>query len=100
VLVTIGISLNMIYEQVLRNKENKNREKCERIRNLKKEYQNHLLELANDPFTSLPDIVFDTRPKNGICCPYCWTTQPTNRNLCYGYKCNAKFIFWDELVKK
>ncbi len=100
VLVTIGISLNMIYEQVLRNKENKNREKCERIRNLKKEYQNHLLELANDPFTSLSDIVFDTRPKNGICCPYCWTTQPSNRNLCYGYKCNAKFIFRDELVKK
>jgi transporter family-2 protein len=100
VLVAIGISLNMIYEQFLCYKANKNRKYRESIDNIEKEYQKHLLELANGPFISPPDIVFETRPKNGICCPYCWTIQPSNRNFCYGYKCNAKFVFRDELVEE
>jgi hypothetical protein len=62
----------------------------------KNDYQSRLLE-ANEPIASPPDIVFETRLKSEICCPYCWTIQPSNRNFCRRYKCNAKFVFQDEL---
>lgn len=96
-LVATGIALNMIYEQVLIHKESKNKKYWEGINNLKKDYQDYLLELSNEPFASPLDIVYKTRPKNEICCPYCWTIQPSSRNFCSGYKCNAKFVFQDEL---
>lgn len=95
-LVAAGIALNMIYEQVLSNKESKNKKYWERINSLKEDHQNHLLELASGPIASSQDVVFETRPEKGICCPYCWTAQPSDRNFCLGYKCNVKFVFGDE----
>ncbi len=96
VLVAAGIVLNMIYEQTLDNNESKNKKYQERINGFKKDYQKHLLELAKEPAAASETIVFETRHKNGICCPCCWTAQPSDRNFCHGYKCNVKFVFRDE----
>lgn len=97
VLVAAGIALNLIYEQVLRDKEIRNKKYWERIHSFEKNYRNHLLEHAEESAASPPDLVFETRPKGEMCCPYCWTMQASNRNFCRGYKCKAKFIFLDEL---
>lgn len=99
VLVAAGIALNMIYEQVLRTKESKDSKYRERLNSLKKDYQNRLLELAKEPIASHEEIVFETRPKGGICCPYCWTVQSSQRNFCRGYRCNTKFVFRDEAAE-
>lgn len=99
VMVAAGIALNMVYEQVLRNKDKKNKEYLKRTYELKRDDQKHLLELANEPLNSPADLVLEKRPENGICCPNCWTTQSSNRNFCRGYKCNTNFIFQDELAK-
>lgn len=96
VLVAAGIVINMIYEQILCSKESKSKKYWEEMNDLKRNYQNHLLELANKPIPSPPDAVFETRLKGGICCPYCWTAQSSDRNFCHGYKCNARFVFEDE----
>lgn len=99
VLVAAGIALNLIHGQILRDKENRKKKYLERIHDAEKEYRNHLLELADEPVAPPPDVVFGTRPKDGICCPNCWTVQPSDRNFCRGYKCGAKFIFRDEQKK-
>ena len=99
VLVAAGIALNLIYEQILRDRENRNQKYLKRVHDIEADHQNHLLDLANEPFAPPPDVVIETRPENGICCPNCWTIQPSNRNCCRGYKCKAKFIFLDELNK-
>ncbi len=95
-LVASGIVLNMIYEQILFNRESKKKAYWKKINDLQRDYQNHLVEHVNKPVSFLPDVIFKTRQKDGICCPYCWTKQPSTRNFCHGYGCNAKFVFEDE----
>lgn len=95
-LVSAGIGANMLIEQVHLHKERKAQQYYERIQREKEAYLAHLLALAEEPFLQKPDVVFDTRPENGICCPHCWTVQPSTRNHCSGYQCGASFIFLDE----
>ena len=95
-LVAAGIAFHIIYEQVQRDSERKNKKYWERINSLKKEHQNQLIELADGPVASPVNLVFETRPENSVCCPYCWTVQSSDRNFCRGYKCNVKFIFRDD----
>lgn len=95
-LVSAGIGANMLIEQAQLHKERKVRQYYERIQGEKEAYLAHLLALAEEPFLQNPDVVLDTRPKNGICCPHCWTIQPSNRSHCSGYQCGANFIFMDE----
>jgi transporter family-2 protein len=95
-LVSVGIGANMLIEQAHLHKERKVRQYYERIQREKEAYLAHLLALAEEPFLQNPDVVFDTRPKNGICCPHCWTIQPSIHNHCSGYQCGSNFIFLDE----
>lgn len=95
-LVSAGIGSNILIEQVYLCKERKSKEYHERIRKEKEAYQAYFLAHAAEPFLKKPDVVFDTRPKNYICCPHCWTIQPSTRNYCRGYHCGANFIYTDE----
>lgn len=95
-LVAAGIASNILIEQTYLHRERKARHYHDRIEKMKEAEQAHLLALAAQPFPQKPDIVFNTRPRGGICCPHCWTLQPSTRNRCYGYQCNVKFIFLDE----
>jgi len=95
-LVSAGIGTNMLIEQAQLHKERKVLQYYERVRREKEAYQAYLLALAEEPSLQNPEVVFDTRPKDGICCPHCWTLQPSSRNRCSGYQCGASFIFLDE----
>ncbi len=96
-LVAAGVAGNILFEQVYLHRERKAQQYHDRIEKMKETERAHLLALVAQPFPQKPDIVFDTRPGKSICCPHCWTIQPSTRNRCYGYRCNVKFIFLDEV---
>lgn len=95
-LVAAGVGANILIEQAYLYREQKAQLYHNRIEKMKEADRAHLLKLAMQPFPQKPDVVLDTRPKGSICCPHCWTVQPSACNRCYGYRCNARFIFLDE----
>lgn len=99
-LISMGIGANMLLEQTYLRKERKVQQLHEQIQGEKEAYWAYLLVLAAESFSQNPDVVFDTRPKHGICCPHCWTMQPSTRDHCSGYRCGANFIFLDEVDRE
>lgn len=99
-LISMGIGANILIEQACLSKEKKAQKYRERIRKKNEAYWAYLQALAAKPFSKKPDVLFDTRPKSGICCPHCWTIQPSTRSHCSGYHCGANFIFLDEANEK
>lgn len=39
-------------------------------------------------------VYFESRRQRFATCPYCWTDQRTERDLCY--RCSAEFVYLDE----
>lgn len=99
-LVAIGVGANMLAEHFRLYRERNAKQNQDRTRKIKEAEKVRFLTLAAQPAEPKPDAVFDTRPKGSICCPYCWTIQPSTRNHCCGYRCSTKFIILDEINKK
>lgn len=98
-LIAAGVGTNMLIEQAYINIERKEKHDHNRIEKMKEADREHHLALAMQPFPQKSDIVLDTRPRGSICCPHCWTVQPSTRKRCYSYRCNARFVFLDEAYR-
>lgn len=86
ILITAGLSINLWIDRATK-KQTMNQNPQEKLQ--------RITHIDNDKQSPKPDVIFETRPANGIFCPHCWTKQRSNRKFCY--RCSAKFIYLDEI---
>lgn len=67
-----------------------------RIDRINQKWREFVIDSSEKPEEPPSEVVFKSRTKSKICCPNCWTLQHSDRNFCYGYRCNTKFVFEDE----
>lgn len=66
------------------------------INRMNQQWREYLTDRSKKPEEPPTEVVFKTRTNRMLCCPNCWTVQPSNRDICCGYRCNTRFIFAEE----
>lgn len=89
-----GLGVWAFRRRRIRRRARRAAEARERLRRAEEAHRRRVYGTDRPPAPPKPPVMFARRPET-ICCPYCWTAQPGDRDICC--RCGARFLVLEEM---